>query len=268
MDCRLHPRTSGNLGSAFLSLLGLNPFFALLGLLFILMSPVRAEVWSLVDEKGVVHFSSTQVDARYQLFSPTAGPPVTTSLAQTPEVPLANTPPHVSEKVALFEWSSRYQALHHHVHQAAGAHDIDIALLQALVATESGFDAGVVSSQGAVGLMQLMPATARRLGLKGDKQATLQRKLTDPGLNLQTGSRYLRYLINLFPGQIELALAAYNAGEGTVNRAGNSLGNLKKGTRRYVQTVMHLYGQLKPATAGLTSRGALVSPPPPIQSPE
>jgi soluble lytic murein transglycosylase-like protein len=184
------------------------------------------------------------------------------------EVPPAAMAPEASEKVALFEWGSRYYAVHHQLHEAADAHDIDIALLQALVATESGFDASVVSAQGAVGLMQLMPATARRLGLKGDKRATLQRKLADPGVNLQTGSRYLRYLINLFPGQIELALAAYNAGEGTVKRAGNRVPNLKKTTRDYVQTVMQLYGQLRPVTAELTPRSAPLLPPPPIQSPE
>lgn len=154
-------------------------------------------------------------------------------------------PSLVSDQLALFEWSSRYHAVHHHLHEAADTHDIDIALLQALVATESRFHAGAVSPQGAVGLMQLMPATARLLGLKGEPRSSLQRKLIDPGVNIQMGSRYLRYLINLFPGQIELALAAYNAGEGTVKRAGNRLGNLKQHTRHYVKTVMGLYGQLK-----------------------
>ena len=82
------------------------------------------------------------------------------------------------------------------------------------------------------------------------------------------GSAYLRYLINLFPGQIELALAAYNAGEGTVKRAGNRLGGLKKSTQRYVQTVMQLYGQLKPTKPGLTLRTAPALSPTPIPSPD
>lgn len=258
----------GALEARFLSLLGLKPLWVLLGVLFILMRPVQAEVWTFVDEKGVAHFSSAQVDARYQLFSQMAVPAVHADAAQTPDVSLAAMPPEVSDKVALFEWSSRYPAVHHHLHEAAGTHDIDLALLQALVATESSFHTGAVSPQGAVGLMQLMPSTARLLGLKGEPRASLQRKLIDPGVNVQMGSAYLRYLINLFPGQIELALAAYNAGEGTVKRAGNRLGNLKKHTRHYVQTVMQLYGQLKPATAGLTPRSAPASPPTPIQSPE
>lgn len=220
MQCRLRCLPWVALNPRFLYLLGLKPLWVLLGLLFILMGPVQAEL-----------------------------------------------PPEVSEKVAMFEWGSRYHAVHHHVHQAADTHDIDIALLQALVATESGFQAGVVSTQGAVGLMQLMPATARRLGIKGDKHSTLQRKLTDPRVNLQTGSRYLRYLINLFPGQIELALAAYNAGEGTVKRAGNRMPNLKT-TRQYVKKVMQLYEQLKPDLAMLDAHLAPLAPPPSIQSPE
>ena len=169
-------------------------------------------------------------------------------------------PSTVSDQLAVFEWSSRYHAVHHHLHEAAETHHIDIALLQALVATESRFHAGAVSPQGAVGLMQLMPATARLLGLKGEPRSSLQRKLIDPGVNIQMGSRYLRYLINLFPGQIELALAAYNAGEGTVKRAGNRLGNLKQHTQNYVKTVMGLYGQIKLSPAAQVPYAAATEP--------
>ena len=257
------------LEARFLSLSGLlKTLWVLLGVLFILIRPVQAEVWVLTDEKGVTHFSSEQKDARYQLFFHGAGLSGAAGAGLVPEGLATAALPPVSDTMAVFEWSSRYPAVHHHLHEAAGNHDIDLALLQALVATESSFHTGAVSPQGAVGLMQLMPSTARLLGLKGEPRASLQRKLIDPGVNVQMGSRYLRYLINLFPGQIELALAAYNAGEGTVKRAGNRLGNLKKHTRHYVQTVMQLYGQLKPGTAGLTPRSAPASPPTPIQSPE
>ncbi|MDZ4359679.1 MAG: lytic transglycosylase domain-containing protein, partial [Variovorax sp.] len=129
---------------------------------------------------------------------------------------------------------------------ASSKHAIDYELLQALVATESGFDARAVSPKGAMGLMQLMPATAQRYGVATDKRGTIEKKLFDPHINIAAGSRYLRDLIAMFPGQIELALAAYNAGEGAVQRAGNKIPNYKE-TQNYVQTVLQLYAYLKPS---------------------
>jgi len=118
-----------------------------------------------------------------------------------------------------------------------------MALLQAVIATESGFVASAVSPKGAVGLMQVMPATAQRYGLTSDGGGTVAAKLTDPKTNIHTGARYLRDLVNLFPGQLELAVAAYNAGEGAVQRAGNKIPNFKE-TQNYVRSVMHLYNRL------------------------
>jgi hypothetical protein len=102
-----------------------------------------------------------------------------------------------------------------------------------------------VSPKGAIGLMQLMPATAERYGVTGDRKIPLEKKLTDPRTNIKTGVRYLRYLIDLFPGRLDLALAAYNAGEGAVQRAGNKVPNYRE-TQNYVKTVMQLYTLLKP----------------------
>jgi hypothetical protein len=115
-----------------------------------------------------------------------------------------------------------------------------------LIATESGFDAQAVSPKGALGLMQLMPATAQRYGVAADKRATIEKKLFDPRINIAAGSRYLRDLIEMFPGELELALAAYNAGEGAVQRAGNRIPNYRE-TQDYVKTVLQLYAYLKPA---------------------
>jgi len=102
-----------------------------------------------------------------------------------------------------------------------------------------------LSPKGALGLMQLMPATAQRYGISADQRATIEKKLFDPRINIAAGSRYLRDLIAMFPGQIELALAAYNAGEGAVQRAGNKIPNYKE-TQNYVKTVLQLYAHLKP----------------------
>jgi soluble lytic murein transglycosylase-like protein len=102
-----------------------------------------------------------------------------------------------------------------------------------------------VSPKGAVGLMQIMPATAERYGVTADKKTPVEKKLTDPRTNIKTGTRYLRYLLDLFPGRLELALAAYNAGEGAVQRAGNQIPNYRE-TQNYVKTVMQLYAMLRP----------------------
>jgi hypothetical protein len=93
--------------------------------------------------------------------------------------------------------------------------------------------------------MQIMPATAERYGVTGDARTTVGKKLADPRTNIKTGSRYLRYLLDLFPGRLDLALAAYNAGEGSVQRAGNKIPNYPE-TQNYVKTVMQLYTMLKP----------------------
>ena len=125
---------------------------------------------------------------------------------------------------------------------------VDFELLQALIVAESGFDAQAVSPKGAVGLMQLMPATARRFGVRADKTKSIEQKLTDPKTNISAGTRYLRALMQMFPGKLELAVAAYNAGEGAVQRAGNQIPNYKE-TQNYVKTVMQTYRALKPPSS-------------------
>jgi hypothetical protein len=97
--------------------------------------------------------------------------------------------------------------------------------------------------------MQLMPGTAARYGVPTDKKPhvgiTQQQKLFDAQTNIGAGSRYLRDLLNLFNGKLDLALAAYNAGEGAVQRAGNKIPNYPE-TQNYVKTVMQMYAALKP----------------------
>jgi soluble lytic murein transglycosylase-like protein len=95
--------------------------------------------------------------------------------------------------------SPSYKQVKHHLREASNRHGIDYELLQALIATESGFDARAVSPKGAVGLMQIIPATAERYGVSGDARTPVQQKLTDPRTNIRAGSRYLRDLINMFP---------------------------------------------------------------------
>ena len=217
----------------------------------------RAEVWGYVDEKGVAHFAAEQLDERYQLFYRGGQNFDTATGVSTPRsvaVPTSSS----SKLLAFFDISPGYKQVKHHLREASREHGIDYELLQALIATESGFDPHAVSPKGAVGLMQIMPATAERYGVAADARTPVARKLTDPRLNVRTGARYLRDLIRMFPGNLELALAAYNAGEGAVQRAGNRIPNYRE-TQNYVKTVMQLYGMLKPpAMAGATQQAGSV----------
>lgn len=223
------------------------------GLTALLLAPaVHAEVWGYVDAKGVAHFSTEKLDERYELFFRGGESFDTTRMGGgTPRAVTVPTAP--AKLLAFFDVSPSYKSVKHHLREASRDQDIDYELLKALIATESGFDSGAVSPKGAVGLMQVMPATAERYGVTGDARTPIARKLADPRTNIKAGARYLRYLLDLFPGRIELALAAYNAGEGAVQRAGNRIPNYPE-TQNYVKTVMQLYTMLKPPSMGGVTR--------------
>lgn len=116
------------------------------------------------------------------------------------------------------------------VEQAAEDHRLDPALLLAVIHAESGFNPLAVSPKGAVGLMQLMPTTARRYGTAD---------LRDPRQNIRAGAAHLRYLLGRY-GDVSLALAAYNAGEGAVERYGMRIPPYAE-TQEYVPRVLSLY---------------------------
>jgi soluble lytic murein transglycosylase-like protein len=120
----------------------------------------------------------------------------------------------------------------------AKAYDLDPALVESVVANESGFNPNATSAAGAAGLMQLMPGTAASLGV---------RDRYDPAQNLRGGTRYLRSLLDRF-GDVELALAAYNAGPGAVERYGGVPPYPQ--TQRYVRNVMARYRELRAHESG------------------
>jgi soluble lytic murein transglycosylase-like protein len=218
----------------------------LAALAFALAVPfAQAEVWGFVDDKGVAHFASEKLDARYELFFRGNEPFDTAQGVAQPTPRPVSVPTGASKLIAFFEISPNYKRVKHHLREAASLHGVDYELLQAVIATESGFDANAVSPKGALGLMQIMPGTAQRYGVSGDGRTPLQAKLFDPRTNVRTGARYLSDLMRMFSGRLELALAAYNAGEGAVQRAGNRIPNYPE-TQNYVKTVMQLYGMLKP----------------------
>ena len=239
----------------FSNIFGLLRTLVVGGMLLFLNNFAHADIWGYVDERGTAHFAAEKLDARYALFlrgdgafdSRTDIPAIGLNApASTPFfVPSAAQSGSAARLLSLFSVSPTYQKLGTHLQEASSAHGVDYALLQALIATESGFDPAAISPKGAVGLMQLMPDTARRYGVAGDAKTPVEKKLTDPRTNIKAGTRYLRYLLDLFPGRLELALAAYNAGEGAVQRAGNKIPNYKE-TQNYVKTVMQLYAVLQP----------------------
>ena len=217
-------------------------------------APAHADIWRFVDAQGVTHFSDRPIDKRSRLHlrsSPQLASPTASALAPQGNPVLASPSYALApRRMTNFDKSQGYQAVKHLLREASDLHGVDYALLQAVIATESGFNARAVSPKGAVGLMQLIPPTAERYGVRADKDSPVQQKLTDPRTNIGAGSRYLRDLIKMFPGQLELAVAAYNAGEGAVQRAGNRIPNYPE-TQNYVKNVMQLYSALKLPGSGL-----------------
>jgi soluble lytic murein transglycosylase-like protein len=116
------------------------------------------------------------------------------------------------------------------VREAADRHNVDPALIRAVIQTESNWNSGAVSRRGASGLMQLIPTTAQRFGAND---------LFNPQQNIDAGVRYLKTLLERYNGNLDLALAAYNAGEGAVDRA-HGIPAYRE-TRNYVQKVQDAY---------------------------
>ena len=135
------------------------------------------------------------------------------------------------------------------IFQTARRHELNPALVAAVVKTESNFQTRAVSPKGARGLMQLMPATANRFGVR-------RAEVHDPQRNLEAGAAYLRWLLDRYAPRLELALAAYNAGEGTVDRF-RGVPPFRE-TRNYVQRIYGLLGISTEAPAAPAGASASV----------
>ncbi|MFF2094340.1 lytic transglycosylase domain-containing protein [Paenibacillus sp. NPDC058174] len=183
------------------------------------------------DESGAPSLFET-VLSQYQ--SSSIDPELAAELAANPLAALGGLPPVL--RTASAEPASgngQYEGL---IAAAAAKYGVDPALIRGVIRTESGFKADAVSSAGAKGLMQLMDATARSLGVTDS---------LDPGQNIDGGTKYLSYLLRKYNGNEQVALAAYNAGPGRVDRLGIStdaelaanLYKLPEETQRYVTKV-------------------------------
>jgi soluble lytic murein transglycosylase-like protein len=123
------------------------------------------------------------------------------------------------------------------VRQSAARHGVDPNLVFALMRQESGYNSRAISYKGASGLMQLMPATARRFGVTN---------IFDPAQNIEGGIKYLRFLLDMFEGDVKLALAGYNAGENAVVNSGYQVPRYRE-TQNYVKIISSKYSRTKHA---------------------
>ncbi len=244
--------------------------FALTALALLASQPARADVYGYIDENGLAHFAAERLDDRYVLFMKGAAvagkgddkakDDSGIALPAT-ELPDADAYLNASKRDALDNAAGMRQRLvravlqHPNVptvepliRQAATKHGIDPALVKAVIAAESGFNPQAVSPKGAIGLMQVIPDTGARYGVTGDARRTAAQKLADPKTNITTGVRYLSDLLRMFSGNLELVLAAYNAGEGAVQKHGNDIPPYAE-TQNYVKTVLQFYRYYNPVAA-------------------
>ena len=226
-----------------------------------LARPAHADLWAFVDERGITHFAAEALDERYRLYfrgsvydSTEQGlkPPMVQAEAAADADGSGDAGRRLRAHTRLqsfFDISPRYKSVRGHLRKAADHTGVDYDLLKAVIAVESGFDAQAISPKGAVGLMQLMPATAQRFGVEASRQRSVQQQLADPAVNVPAGARYLNHLMGLFPGRLDLVLAAYNAGEGAVERHGRRVPPFAE-TQAYVRNVLAVYAELRRWFAG------------------
>ena len=169
--------------------------------------PSRADIYKYEDADGVIH------------------------LTNVPSNPKAKYVMLVREKRILFPKQINIRDYNKIITQAAAKFNLDAALIKAVIKAESNFNHKAVSRAGAKGLMQLMPQTASSLNVDD---------VFHPGNNIEGGARYLRYLLNLYRGNLTLALAAYNAGEGAVAKYNYGVPPYRE-TQNYVRRVLALY---------------------------
>lgn len=195
----------------------------LFGLL--LCRPAWADIYAYTSADGAVSLSNMPTDDRYTVLVAAVPPAV-------PEAPAAG----VRERAPASARKARYDRV---VEEVSRAYGLESALIHAVIAVESSYNPKAVSKAGAVGLMQLMPGTAKRYGVAD---------AFDPEQNLRGGANYLRDLLNLFGSDVSLALAAFNAGENAVMKHGNRIPPYRE-TLRYVPRVLDHYERFRAAAA-------------------
>lgn len=187
----------------------------------------RADIYAFTDADGVRHFTNIPpTDSRYKR--------IIRSRETEPGYRFPSTSHPAGSALALASLPLRVSAYDSVVRQAARAYQMDEALVRAVIHTESAYNPGAVSPKGASGLMQLMPDTATRYGV---------RDIFDPVENIYAGVHYLHDLKAMFNGNMQLTVAAYNAGEKAVLRYGGIPPYPE--TINYVSRVIDLHGRYR-----------------------
>jgi soluble lytic murein transglycosylase-like protein len=201
------------------------------GSCFLSVSPLRAQITTAVDAHGKRVFVNADSP------KPRHGSTISFASTALPAVPAFSAPNLAGMKEEVRPGSSASETLggtdgklDRIVRDAAARHNMDPALVKAVISTESGWNSQAVSRKGAVGLMQLVPGTAQRFGVNNS---------FDPAQNVEGGTTYLKALLDRYNGDLNKSLAAYNAGEGAVDRSGGVPAYPE--TRRYVQKVQDAY---------------------------
>ena len=171
------------------------------------------KIYTYMDAQGLRHYTDVPDNNRYRL------------LVLSPQDRTASGDRYDMQLLAK---ASQYDSIIEHAALSAA---VESNLLRAVIVVESGFNSRAVSKRGAVGLMQLMPATASRFGVSNRYDARQ---------NVHAGARYLKFLIDRFGHDIRLALAAYNAGEEAVARNGGQIPPFSE-TMAYVPRVLKIY---------------------------
>jgi soluble lytic murein transglycosylase-like protein len=174
------------------------------------------QIYTYVDANGMRHYTDVPDNNRYRL------------LVLSPHDRTESGDRYDSMLLAK---AGRYDSI---IENAAQSASVEPNLLRAVIVVESGFNSRAVSKRGAVGLMQLMPATASRFGVSNPY---------DPRQNIHGGAQYLKFLIDRFGQNVRLALAAYNAGEEAVERNGGQIPPFTE-TMAYVPRVLRIYQML------------------------
>ena len=197
----------------------LNRMFVMAAAAFaVSAAPALADIFSFKDEKGVVHFTNISgLDGRYRLI-------------RKEDTGSSGAPASGATRVFMpsQEDIQKYAAI---IQTASKAYGVEASLVHAVISAESAYNPQAVSKTGAMGLMQLMPETARRYGVQN---------MMDPTENIHGGVRYLRDLMAMFRGRMDLAIAAYNAGENAVIRHGHRIPPYGE-TKQYVPKVLGFY---------------------------
>ena len=211
----------------------------------------HADIYGYIDAAGVTHLATEKLDEQYTLFLRTGETGVTSDAKDASASNDALMKTRLFKRLIDHPNIKKYEPL---IRAAANRHGLDPQLVKAVVAVESGFEPRAVSDKGAVGLMQVLPTTGARYGVRADLKRSVDQKLTDPVLNLEIGTRYLSDLRKMFAPRPELALAAYNAGENAVVRYRNAIPPFPE-TQAYVKLVDQFHAFYNPSRATSNASG-------------